>query len=354
MKNYSIKPKYKKWHDNRSQKIGGKPKRNNKYNPNKDPIYRNYTVEYIQADPVVAPPDICLFSETDASLNFFSELRKERNISKMGRSCFVQMDISQVIKFDYSSICVLIAIIRDLKSKQIYFRGNYPINENCKKLIIESGLLTFMFDNNGKPFNKSEKSDLLFIEKGSKILKREDNKAISDTIKNVVKHLTTEVMHLPKLRTILLEICGNSIEWGGTLNKQWLFGVKYEDSKAIFTITDVGKGILKTLNKKWNNKIHDFFTSKSNDEILLGAFEKKYGSNTQEVNRNKGLPSIKNGYEKGIIVNLKVLTNNVVLHYGSSINSQVLTNSYFNGTLYQWELTKESILKILQKDEPNS
>lgn len=68
MKNYSIKPKHKKWHDNRSEKIGSKPRRNIKYDPNKNPIYyRNYTVEYVQAIPVVAPSDICLFSETDAS-----------------------------------------------------------------------------------------------------------------------------------------------------------------------------------------------------------------------------------------------------------------------------------------------
>lgn len=345
MKKTYKKSKYKKWHDKRSQKIGKSSKRTKLYNPNKFPIYKNSRTEFIEAESVVAPRNICLLSETNKSLEFYNELRRERNISKIGRTCFVQMDISKVEEFDYSSICILIAIIRDLKSKGVYLRGNYPENPECKNKIIDSGILTFMFDNKGKPFKKSEKSDLLFIEKGSKKLTREDNIRISKTVTNVVKHLTGNESHLPKLRTILLEICGNSIEWAETNNKQWLFGVKYEEGKAIFTITDVGKGILKTLNKKFKHKLRDTFLMKQDDEILQGAFIKNYGSSSRKVNRNKGLPSIKNGNDIGIIQNLKVITNNVILHYGNEFKSELLNKHEFRGTLYRWEVTAHTILK---------
>lgn len=345
MKKVYKKGKFKKWHDYRAQRIGETPKRSKQYNPNKVPVYRRAKQELIRAKPVVAPSDICLLSKSYSCLDFFAELRKDKNISKMGRTCFVQMDISLVEHFDYSSICVLIAIIRDLKSKKIYLRGNYPKNQECKRLIIESGILTFMFDDNGKPFEKAEKSDLLFIEKGSRTFTRADNKRVSDTVKNAVNHLTGEYNHFPKLRRILLEICGNSLEWGDTLNKQWLLGVKYDEGKAIFTVTDVGKGILKTLNKKFRHKLKDTFTLKENDEILKGAFVKRYGSNTREINRNKGLPAIKNGFDSGIITNLKVVTNDVILHFDQNENSEVLKNNYFSGTLYQWEITKETIQK---------
>lgn len=56
------------------------------------------------------------------------------------------------------------------------------------------------------------------------------------------------------VKTIILEICGNSIEWSGTDNKQWLLGVKYESDRVIFTVTDVGKGILETLYRKFGKK----------------------------------------------------------------------------------------------------
>lgn len=348
MKSYIRKKQRKKWHDYRSQKIGRTQNRIKKYNPNRVPAHKaNLRKPFIRADPVIAPANICIFEKTEDSLRFFSELRKNSNVSKVGRFRFVQIDLQHVIKFDYSAICILMAIIQDLKAKNIMLRGNFPQDNACKNRIIESGLLNFMYNEHGKPFRKATNSDLLFIEKGSGKLTRRDNIGISNTLKKISKYLINEERHLPKLRTILLEICGNSIEWGGTKNKQWLFGVLYEDERVTVTITDVGKGILKTLNKKFKYQLTDLFTLKSKEEILKGAFIKKYGSSTREINRNKGLPSIKNGYDAGVIENLKVLTNNVLLVYDSDIESRVLDNASFRGTLYRWVVTCKSINKAV-------
>jgi len=83
-------------------------------------------------------------------------------------------------------------------------------------------------------------------------------------------------------------------------------------------------------------------TFKKDDDILKGAFIRKYESSTLKVNRNKGLPSIKNAFDKGVINTLKVLTNNVILQYGENIDSEILKHN-FKGTLYCWELTSETI-----------
>jgi len=341
------KAKIKKWHDYRSRKIGKSPKRNKRYNPNKNPIYKRRRYEFVEAEPIVAPANICILKETEKSLNFFSELRRERNISKIGRICFVQIDISRVVEFDYSAICVLMAIVQDLKAKKIYVRGNFPDNKKCRDLIVESGLLTYMRDEKGKPFKKAEKSDLLFIEKGAKKLTREDNKQISDSLRKAAKYLTGEEKHLPKLRTILLEICGNSIEWGDTTNKEWLLGILYEDDKVTITITDVGKGILKTLNQKFKKVFMDTLSLKTDADILKGAFVQKYGSSTREINRNKGLPSIKNGFDTGVIKNLKVLTNNVLVDFEDDTKTRIMRRGVFKGTLYCWEVTNETIKKAI-------
>lgn len=89
----------------------------------------------------------------------------------------------------------------------------------------------------------------------------------------------------------------------------------------------------------------DALNRRSSDEILKNAFVRKYGSRSHKVNRNKGLPSIKNGFDSGVIKNLKVLTNNVILHYGKDIDSKVLNKYPFKGTLYRWEINKETIKK---------
>lgn len=346
MKKLYIKNPYKNWHNKRSRKIGLCSRKAKKYDQNhpSTPIYRNHQSEFIIKDEVNAPENLSLLEKPESCLKFFKEIRSTQNINKIGHICFVKLSLKEVKKFDFSTICILIAIIGDLKSKSIYIRTNYPDDKDCKEYMIESGLLNVLFDEHGKPFKKSEKSQLLFIEKGTKKLSTEDNIRISNTVKNVVRYLTGKNEYHKKLRTILLEICGNSIEWGGTINKQWLLGVKYDNSRVIFTITDVGNGILRTLNKKFRHYINETFTSKSEIEILKGAFDKKYGSTSKQVNRNKGLPSIKKGYDDGLLKNLKVVTNNVILHFDNNNNSISINKKIeFKGTLYRWIITKESL-----------
>ena len=82
----------------------------------------------------------------------------------------------------------------------------------------------------------------------------------------------------------------------------------------------------------------------SDVEILQNAFVKKYGSSTQEINRNKGLPAIKKGFDDGLLKDLKVLTNNVILHFDNDKKSlSFIKQRGFDGTLYRWSITKESL-----------
>jgi hypothetical protein len=306
------------------------------------------TLNKIIRQPILAPKDFRLIENTQDCLQFFRNIRSEDYISQIRNTKFIISSLKQVEQIDYGTISILTAISDDLKCKKVNLRGDFPQNEQCKQFIIDSGFLNHMFDEHNKPFPKTEKSDLIFFEKGCGILSQDDNIKISKLVKNVVNHLTGRAEYSLSVKTIILEICGNSIEWSGTDNKQWLLGVKYETDKVIFSVTDVGKGILETLYRKFKKRIYDAFINKSDDEILKGAFDKKYGSATQKINRNKGLPSVKANFEKGNILNLKVLTNNVILHFDNDTNSKsfVKGSPRFKGTFYQWEMTENCINKI--------
>jgi len=255
--------------------------------------------------PVIAPSDLRLIENTNQCLEFFRELRSEEFRSKRGKIQYVILSLKVVTQIDYGTISILTAIGDDLKFKGVILRSLLPDNQQCKDYMIESGYLNNLYDDNGKPFSKAPKSELMFFEKGCGRLSDEENRKISFLIKKVVGYLTGVENYCQPLRTIILEICGNSIEWSGTGNKQWLLGVKYRDDRVIFTVTDVGKGILESLYRRLTRKFFEAF--KSNDEILKGAFDKKYGSTTKEDNRNKGLPAVKANFELGTINNLKVL-----------------------------------------------
>ena len=344
---------FKKWHRNKSIKSSRKKikRKNKKYDPHKQVLtlknkrFINKKNQFKK--PIIAPKRVSILSDIKdigVTVSFLSKIRNNKHVSIIDNSYYVSIDLSEITYIDFSTICVLKAAIQELLNKNIHTRGNFPKDKICKKIIEESGMLNLMTDMHGKEYKISESSELLFIQTGKRKLTREDNMRISTTIKKAIKHLTGIENHCSRLRNILLEICGNSIEWGGTINKGWLLGVKYNNDEVIFTITDVGNGILHTLNRKFRHQFLEFFQNSNDVDILYNAFTRKYGSSSEEVNRNKGLPSIKKGADDGLLLNLKVITNNVSLHFNNPKNSfQLNRNEDFQGTLYRWSISVESL-----------
>lgn len=348
MKKLYTTPKYKEWQKRKQRKIQRKLRSKNRPAKKKrtGSIQRQPQTNDIKP-PVVALPDLRLIENTENCLAVFRDIRGEDSLSRVRGSKFIILDLKNVTQIDYGTISVLTAIGDDLKYKKTILRTILPENLTCKNFMIESGYLNNQFDDAGKPFQKTQKSELIFFEKGSGVLSEQDNIKISLLVKAVVNHLTGESKYCLAVKTIILEICGNSIEWSGTDSKQWLLGVKYDDGKVVFTVTDVGKGILDTLHRRFSKQVFEAF--KSMDEILKGAFNKKYGSTSQEVNRNKGLPAVKSHWEQGTINYLKVLTNNVILHFDNDSLSKTFSmgSPRFRGTFYQWEMTSDCINKIM-------
>lgn len=353
MKKLYTTPKYKAYQKRRLLKIEKKLRKKNlaeerakrKGQPRKKAKQKHQAHDIKM--PVIAPSDLRLIENTDKCLEFFRDLRSEEYRSKRGKIVFVILSLKDVTQIDYGTISILTAIGDDLKFKGVILRSFLPDNPQCKNYMIESGYLNNLYDDNGKPFPKAPKSELMFFEKGCGRLSDEESRKMSLLIKKIVGHLTGVEKYCQPLRTIILEICGNSIEWSGTDNKQWLLGVKYRDDRVIFTVTDVGKGILESLYRRFTKRFFEVF--KSNDEILKGAFDKKYGSTTKEDNRNKGLPAVKANFEQGTINNLKVLTNNVILHFDNDSLSKEFAKGTprFKGTFYQWEMTNDCLTKLI-------
>jgi hypothetical protein len=343
MKKIFTKHKFKKFNTTRSKK--NLNKRNKKYNIK----YTSYkdSINNIK-DKLDSPSNLVFLSNTIECNTFFKKLRGPKFISNYKGNKFINMALNNVSEIDYSAVCVLNAIIDDLRYKNIIVKTNLPNNKKSKKFLEDTGFLNTWYDNNGNKLNFKCKSELIFFERGSGLLTVKDNKKISDMVMNAMYHITGNKQHCLPIKTLILEICGNSIEWGNTSKKQWLFGIKYEKNKAVFTVTDVGIGILKTLKRKFNQLFEDRLINKTSLDILIGAFAKKYNSNTLEENRNKGLPSVRLNYEMGNIKNLVVITNDVFLSFSNPSMSTVFANknNHFDGTFYQWEMDIDTINKI--------
>ncbi|WP_071146175.1 hypothetical protein [Bacteroides ihuae] len=296
---------------------------------------------------VTAPIDFRFLDNIEACAKFFSDLRKEDAIWEKNGRKNVFINIRKIEKIDFSTAFILSAISDEFKDNQIILRGSFPENEECLKYLSDSGFFNEKYDKNGTKFSNTEKTEIMIFEKGCGILSIEHMKKISDTVEHISNHLVNEKRPNLDLKSMLKEICGNSIEWSYAFNQQWSLGIKYEDDRIIFVAIDLGRGILDSLYRKFQKKLADIFTLKSDIDILMGAFDKKYGSSSKEINRNKGLPGIKSSFNAGLIKKLVAVTNNVMLDFENPERCIKFASSRrtFKGTLYKWEMDAECLNK---------
>jgi hypothetical protein len=346
MKKYYSTPEYKK---RNTSKIN----RANKLWKKRRWIRYHVTIENERAktaspqwDPEKAPKDFRLLVNPEGCLSFFRKVRDIDSAKIYRKQNITKIYLRHVKEIDYASVNILSAIADDLRLQKISLRGDLPACPICRDFMIGSGFLDNLFNLKTRQkysdINKS-KSGLFYFEKGSQKLSKSDNARIGNQIRNVVLHLTGESKPCHAIKTVLLEICGNSIEHSDSENRQWLLGVKYLNDKVVFAVTDLGHGILKTLHRKFTKKAFDVF--KTDDQVLVGAFHQRYGSQTQELNRNKGLPSIREKFEQGLLKNLIVLTNNVYVDFQNKDASFTFNrgSARLHGTFFQWEIDKQCI-----------
>lgn len=290
-------------------------------------------------NPIIAPSNFSFTENPEECSRFFNLIRNRNNHYYKDGYYFVGLELQHINKIDYCSVSVLKALLDEFKSKQVQVQGSLPKNQHCNKFLQESGFYDGLIPlSHNKPFRFKGNHDRIMFTKGAGSLSKDEDKKVVDILKRIRKHLTGENKHCPQLRTIILEICGNSIEHSESYNKQWTLGVKYEPDYVTITLLDMGKGIIKTLYKTLGQKFEDFLF-KSEMQILEGAFNKKYQSKTQDTNRNKGLPVIKERLNEGFIKNIVVITNNVLLNFDSDRESKKFKEG-FKGTIFKIELDK--------------
>ncbi len=295
--------------------------------------------------PIKAPKIFSLTSEPLKTLFFFNQLRVKSNYTNFKGRLSIRISLSNVEEIDFASISILKSIMEEAKFYGILFSGDLPKDENCKKSLIEYGFFKSLVDENENEINIKSKGEHFSFEKKSGRVTEKDLiyfDELSTSTYNYIKETNDPNNFIEDLIVILKEISGNAVEWSNSHNEQWLLGVLKEDNKVTFTVTDLGQGILETLYVSDKLKLIDLFLFRNKIDMLEKAFDRKYGSVSQEINRNRGLPSIKKAFIENHIKNLIVCTNDVILHfnnYGKTI--MLKENFYFQGTFYQWEITKD-------------
>lgn len=292
---------------------------------------------------ITAPISFSLLNHTEETLTYIAKIDEEVR----RRHCTdLQLDLRNVEDLDIGTLSVLLAKINRLKQQNIVVETLLPRDPERKRLVFESGFAADMYDVFGKKVPSYYSKDNLMIKRG---LDKTSNKQLGNVIKQVMQFLTNKEESYRPIYSIAQEMCANSIEHANQQYKNWLFSVWYKDKENVcFTMTDIGSGIIETLNRKFSQKIAEYILG-DDTKILIQAFEKKYGSSTKDENRNKGLPKIQHTAKSGYINNLIVITNSVYVDIVNNDASKVL-NTDFKGTFYYWELNKTNITLWKQRN----
>lgn len=291
--------------------------------------------------------EFTLFENQNGLIDFINRLddhKKNLNIKKV-----IRVDFSNTLEIDYGAISFLLAKVNELKkiNRKIEFWTILPTNEKALEIISDSGFKEYLRDFRG---NKLEnKSENFIVHVGTN---KTRNEIVGKIIKKTVYHLINEETSYPPIYSMIQEICSNSVEWANPRkknymsNENWFIGVHYDDSSdnksVTFMLTDVGIGIVKSLKVKSTDILKKHFKILKPHEILLKAYNKEYESLSGDLNRNKGLPIIKEKFFKKQILDLKVITNNVFLDFSNHENSKTL-DIHLPGTFYYWTVNKQII-----------
>ncbi|KQB37105.1 hypothetical protein [Flavobacterium aquidurense] len=292
--------------------------------------------------PILTPKDFRFVENPLPALVFFNSIRDKNSISLKNGIPTVRISFKKTEKIDFATISILKGIFEESKYNGINFQSNMPKHEKCRQYLIDTGFFNKMYDEKLREINITGKGKYFSIEKKEGKLTIKDLKSFDEISCQAFHHIMGKEGYSDESITLLKEIGGNAVEWSNSYNNQWQIGVFYKANSVVFTVSDLGRGIRDSLYVSRKLKAIDFFFSRNDLDIIERAFERRYGSLSQEINRNRGLPSIKRAYDDNKITKLVVCTNNVFLNFENKSKSILLNKKYvhFLGTFYQWELNK--------------
>lgn len=285
--------------------------------------------------PFMAPAEFNMTSHPEHVIDYINHVNQI--VKEKANRCRVFFDLHNIVSTDNGAIGMLLGLINSLSRKHVHSFGNSPRTEEASSIFLNSGFFEHVKLLQGK---KSKSIDSFIIQNGSY---KTNSAAIGKEIRNISEFLTGQKKSYQPLYSLIGEMISNSIEHANLhkKDKNWFLSVHYDSNRVVVMVSDIGKGIMATLKKKFSQKLKDTLTNTSDVKTLHNLFCGKYQSSTFEPNRNKGLPLIKESYDNNFISNLVVITNNVLLDFNNQTSREL--NSNFLGTFYSWEVTNNNI-----------
>lgn len=296
---------------------------------------------------LTAPEHFSFIEEPEKTIKFINKLE---DFYLKRKSVFV--DLQNIKSLDHSAVAVLVSVMFSFKSRNIAFNGNFPLNKELAKILIDSGFFKYL----SKPMgNKIEYT----IGKENQIFARANKEVNSELGLIVMAEASTTIWGINRtckgLQRTLLELMQNTnnhadLEEKGA--KHWWLSVNHDKlgKKVSFYFVDYGVGIFESLKSKpsgnkwfgWFEKLKNKLQYGGNDEVFKLLLDgDMHMTVTGHHFRGKGLPGIKEVLDRNQISNLRIISNNV--YADVSKEKYFKLSNEFSGTFVTWELNELNI-----------
>ena len=241
---------------------------------------------------IIPPKNFSLISNTEETMRFFMHFAKELEKKESGKVFFV--DSSEVELVTADALIYVIAILENEQLNKLMkysFSGNYPVNEEAKKIYAESGFNDYV---NSKMKRLPRSTEKMCITSGT----RNQSTIARDLCDFLIRTLGKNRIQIKPMQKILIELMSNvyyhAYEKNTFMAKKWYLYAEHIDNKVNCIFVDTGKGIAKTVRKNFKEKIERLFGVGTKDsELIESAFEGEFRTQTGEDYRGNGLSSVK-------------------------------------------------------------
>lgn len=295
---------------------------------------------------IIAPLNFSFLKNATEVIKFLAHLRMCFDEKKP-----VKLFLKDVQEIDNDGIVVLISILTRFKANGIGFSVRRPNDRKVRDKLNKAHFFECL-DTRLKDVSKYQ------FGQDNNIYTIADREVVTDVtlslILDAAETIWGEPKRCPGVQTVFVELMHNTIAHalgGGTKHediekrKHWWCTVdKTQENKVCFSFVDYGIGVFNSLkNKPKSSKWFSFpniveslrYSSNADTfrDILNGKIHRTV---TGEYFRGKGLPGIYENYERGIIKNLHIITNDVF--FDAKNDNFIKLDNHFEGTFVYWEI----------------
>ena len=327
--------KRKNWLDKHSRLLN-KKKKIWTYNNNRITTFNPAIVRIKKNNPpfikLELPQRFSLMDNPEETMKFFMCFAREIEQKEFGKYFYI--DSSKVEYVTVDALIYLIAILQNKtfnRAMRYSFRGNYPLNEDARRVYKESGFNDYV-KLNMKDLPRS--TDKMRIVSGN----RNKSETSRDVCDFVIKKLGKTKQQIQPLQKVLIELMSNVFyhAYENTfMTKKWYMYAEHVDNHVKCVFVDTGQGIAKTVRKNFRERLRTFVGIDNNDaKLIQSAFNGEFRTSTKEKHRGNGLLSVRANAGNDLFKRFEVLSGrgHCVLLKNVSENNMVITN--YNNTLY--------------------